>query len=114
MVALESSKPFRMLSPVELAALREIARERTIPSGQDVFKEGDSGDGVYIVKDGLIEITVRMSENVRRVFSQVQPGELFGEMAVLETKPRSASATASKDSTVYFIPREGLLSMVER
>jgi signal transduction histidine kinase len=114
MIALESSKHFRMLKPVELAALQRIARERKVSAGQEVFKEGDKGDGIYIVRDGLIEISVRMSENVRRVFYQVPPGELFGEMAVLEMKPRSASATATKDSTVYFIPRDELLLMIER
>src|SRR5436189_3712284 len=114
MIALESSKPFRMLKPVELTALRQIARERKVSAGQDVFKEGDNGDGVYVVGDGLIEISVKMSENVRRAFYQVPPGELFGEMAVLEMKPRSASATAAKDSTVYFIPRAELLLMIER
>jgi signal transduction histidine kinase len=114
MVALESSKPFRMLKPAELTALRQIAHERKISAGEDVFKEGDGGDGVYVVKEGLIEISVKMSENVRRVFSQVQPGELFGEMAVLEMKPRSASATAATETTVYFIPRDDMLLMVER
>src|SRR5215470_4742038 len=114
MVPLESSKPFRMLDPVELAALLRIARERKAQAGEEIFKEGDTGDGLYVVKDGLVEISVRMGENVRRVFSEVQPGELFGEMAVLETKPRSATATATKETTVYFIPRDDLLSMVER
>src|SRR5262245_35709162 len=99
MVALESSNPFRMLKPADMATLRQIAHERTVAAGQDVFKEGDAGDGLYVVKDGLVEISVRMSENVRRVFSEVHPGELFGEMAVLEMKPRSATATATKETT---------------
>src|SRR5262249_44482761 len=82
--------------------------------GQDIFREGDKGDGIYVVKDGLVEITISLTQNNRKLFAQVPPGEMFGEMAVLETKPRSATATAAKDSVVYFIPREELLAMVER
>jgi signal transduction histidine kinase len=114
MVTLEASKPFRNLSPAELQALRRIAQERTCSAGEEIFKEGDAGDGVYVVKDGLVEISVRIAETVERVFAQLGPGELFGEMAVLEFKPRSATAKAARDSTVYFIPRNELLVMVER
>jgi signal transduction histidine kinase len=113
MVTLEASKPFRMLSAGELNALRAIAQERRFAEGQDIFREGESGDGVYVVKDGLVEISVSITPNNRRIFAQIRPGELFGEMAVLELKPRSATATAGKDSLVYFIPREELLVMVE-
>ena len=114
MVALESSKPFRHLSQAELGALRQITREKTFSSGQSIFAEGDSGDGVYVVKDGLVEISVTLGQNLRRAFAQIGPGEMFGEMAVLELKPRSASATATKNTTVYFIPRGELLAMAER
>ena len=114
MVTLEASKLFRRLSPPELQALRQIAQERKFSAGQEIFKEGDKGDGVYVVKDGLVEISFKIAENVQRVFAQLGPGEMFGEMAVLEFKPRSASATAAQTSTVYFIPRDELLVMVER
>jgi signal transduction histidine kinase len=113
MVTLEASKPFRMLTPGEQNALRHIAQEKRYAAGQDIFREGDSGDGVYVVKDGLVEISVSITPDNRKVFGQIKPGEIFGEMAVLEFKPRSASATAAKDSIIYFIPREELLVMVE-
>src|SRR6266498_959078 len=103
MVALEASKPFRNLSRTELDILRQIAKERNISAHQIIFKEGDSGDGIYIVKDGLVEISVAMEKNVRRVFAELGPGEMFGEMAVLELKPRSATATAATETKVYFI-----------
>ncbi|MBC8097207.1 MAG: cyclic nucleotide-binding domain-containing protein [Akkermansiaceae bacterium] len=114
MATLESSKLFRLLGATELSALRQIASERQFSAGQAIFKAGDNGDGVYVVKDGLVEISVAISEKERRVFAQVTPGEMFGEMAVLEYKPRSATATAARASVVYFIPRNELLLMVER
>ena len=114
MVTLEISKLFRHLSPIELQALRQVAREQQFPAGQTVFKEGDPGDGVYLVKDGAVEISATVAPDTERVIAQVSPGELFGEMAVLELKPRSATAKAAQQSTVYFIPRDELLAMVQR
>jgi signal transduction histidine kinase len=114
MVTLETCLPFRNLNPTERQALRRIARESRVAAGQEVFKEGDPGDGVYVVADGLVEISARISPEAERVFTQVGPGGLFGEMAVLELKPRSATAKAAQNSVVYFIPRDELLAMVQR
>jgi signal transduction histidine kinase len=114
MAALEGSKPFRNLNPIEHETLRKIAQERSFSPGQQIFKEGDSGDGIYVVKDGAVEISVAMNQNVGRVFAKLGPGELFGEMAVLELKPRSATAIAREPTLVYFIPRNELLLMLER
>src|SRR5262249_43172612 len=50
----------------------------------------------------------------RHVFSEIAPGEVFGEMAVIENKPRSASAVARRPTTVYFIPRAAMLELMER
>jgi len=114
MVTLESSPPFQTLNAADLAALGRMAQERNFSSGEQIFQEGDRGDGVYLVKSGRIEISVGVAKKERRAFAQIAPGELFGEMAVLELKPRSATATAAEDSVVYFIPRNELLAMVER
>ena len=114
MVTLEASKLFCQLSPPELSALRRIAREQTFAAGQEIFKEGDNGDGVYVVRDGLVEISGLVDQKVRLVFSEVGPGDIFGEMAVIENKPRSACAVAKAEATVYFIPRAEMLALVER
>jgi signal transduction histidine kinase len=114
MVTLESTKLFRNLGPAELQMLRQIAREQKFSAGQAIFKEGDKGDGIYMVRSGQVEISVKLADTVDRVFAKLGPGEILGEMAVLELKPRSATATAAEDSVVYFIPRGELLAMVER
>jgi signal transduction histidine kinase len=114
MVALEASKPFRNLNRTEQDALRKIAQERNYPAATRIFKEGDDGDGIYVIKEGEVEISIAMNENVRRTFAKIIPGEMFGEMAVLEFKPRSATATATTQTSVFFIPRNELLAMLER
>jgi signal transduction histidine kinase len=112
-VTLEENKLFCHLSPGELKTLRRIVQERTLKADQEIFKEGDAGDGVYVVKDGLVEISVPAGQTGRHVFTQIAPGEIFGEMAVIEDKPRSAGAVARKESLVYFIPRAEMLDLIE-
>ncbi|HEV8494708.1 MAG TPA: ATP-binding protein [Candidatus Angelobacter sp.] len=104
---------FSQLKPDELRALEQAAREQNFAANQEIFHEGDTGDGVYVVKSGQVRISGLVGDKVRHVFSCIEPGEIFGEMAVLENKPRSASAAAAADSVIYFIPREAMLKLVE-
>lgn len=114
MVALESAELFCLLQPEETAALRRVAAERTFAAGQEIFREGDPGDGVFVVKEGLVEISGQVNQNARQVFSLIGPGSVFGEMAVIEQLARSACATAAQPTTVYFLPRAEMLGLVER
>ncbi len=111
-MTLETIPLFRNLTPVELAALRLIAQVKVIPAGQEIFLEGAPGDGVYFVKSGLVEISVGKSS--RHVLSRLGPGEIFGEMSIIEHRPRSANASAAVASEVYFLPRGEMLSFIER
>jgi signal transduction histidine kinase len=113
-VTLEASKFFGQLSPPELSVLRGMAQERTFAAGVEIFKEGDSGDGLYVVRDGLVEISGQVENKGRLVFYQVGPGDVFGEMAVIENKPRSACAVARTQTAVYFLPWAETLALVER
>ncbi len=114
MIALESAELFCLLQPEEIAALRQVVDERTFQVGQEVFREGEPGDGAYVVKAGRVDISGQVNPDTRKVFSSIGPGELFGEMAVLEQLPRSACATAAQPTTVYFLPRAEMVSLIER
>lgn len=103
---------FDALSATEIEALQPIARQLVFAAGQEVFKEGDAGDGLYVVAEGRVEISVPVNPQTRLVFSQIEPGDLFGEMAVLEDKPRSATAVAREPTTLYFLPRDEMLKRV--
>lgn len=111
-VTLEQSRLFTKLPPEHLRELSKVSREHTFSAGQEIFGEGAAGDGLYVVKDGLVEISVQVGTG-RHVFSEIQAGDFFGEMAVLEDKERSASAVARQASIVYFIPNSAILKLVE-
>ena len=114
MVTLESSKLFNQLTPAELAALRAHTEERHFPAGVDIFKEGDPGDGVYVVRSGSVQISAILGSGERRVFSHVPPGDVFGEMTLLDSLPRSACAAAAEDTTAYFVPRAAMVELLRK
>jgi signal transduction histidine kinase len=111
-MTLDTIPLFRMLDRNELQTLRLISQERQFKAGQDIFPEGAPGDGVYFVKSGLVEISAGKGE--RRVISRLGPGEIFGEMAIIEHRPRSATAAAAVDTEVFFLPRGEMLTFIER
>ncbi|HEX7653067.1 MAG TPA: ATP-binding protein [Verrucomicrobiae bacterium] len=112
MTTLEAIPLFRNLSAVELQTLRHITQIKTYAAGAEIFQEGAPGDGVYFVKSGLVEISG--GKGVRHVFSRLGPGEIFGEMAIIEHRPRSATASVAVDTEVFFIPRGEMLPFIER
>ena len=111
-MTLETIPLFRLMDRNELQALRFITQERQFAAGQVIFEEGAPGDGVYFVKSGLVEISAGKGE--RHVFSRLGPGEVFGEMSVIEHRPRSAAATAAENSEVFFLPRGEMLTFIQR
>ena len=114
MAEFESVALFQGLDPDERQELRRIAQERRFVTGQQIFREGDPGDGVYLIHEGLVEIAHLVDLKEHRVFSRLGAGEMFGEMAVIENLPRSATAIAARDSQVSFIPRTEMLGLLKR
>ncbi|HTG42900.1 MAG TPA: ATP-binding protein [Verrucomicrobiae bacterium] len=114
MAGLERSKLFSSLNDEEIGALGASCQERRFSAGEQIFREGDSGDGVYVVNEGLVQISALVSPTERRVLSRIKPGDFFGEMAVLDGEPRSGSAIAEQATLLCFIPREKLLDLIEK
>ncbi len=109
---LESCKLFSALAPEDLAALQRVTREQSFPGGAEIFKEGDAGDALYAVKSGSVLITAVMGKGERQTLARVPPGEVFGELAVIDNQPRSATAQTEVDTTLYVVPRDALLELL--
>jgi len=113
-VVLKNNKLFSGMLAAELQALEQTAQLNTYKAGRHVFQEGDPGDGLYIIVEGKVQITCLVGQDQRRVLSRLGAGDFFGEMAVLDNQPRSATATAEIDTQVYFILRDDLLKILAR
>ena len=113
MVPLESSPLFKTLPPKVRQQLLDSARTERLPSGAVIFREGDSGDGFYVIVEGEVSISALINSTERRLFSKLGPGDFFGEMAVLDDNPRSATATADSIATLAFVPREAMVALFQ-
>jgi CRP/FNR family transcriptional regulator len=115
MLSLESCKLFSNLSAEEQTDLNNASKSIAVAAGQEIFTEGDVGDSLYVILEGKFEICAEVNPNGKvGVLTNLGPGDFFGEMAVLDDEPRSATATAVTDSHVLFIPKAHLQSMLDR
>src|SRR4051794_33658 len=81
-------------------------RRVTVTAGQRIFDEGDDGDEVYVVRSGKVRIAKAISLDASRTLAVVGPGGIFGELAMVDSGPRSAAAEAIEASEVLAIGRE--------
>ena len=104
---------FRGLNPKERADLAARARMRNFSAGETIFLMGASGDSMMAVLDGNVRISVPSPEGKEIVLAIIQPGEVFGEIAVLDGKERTAEATAMTDCTLAVLERRDVMAFLE-
>jgi len=108
-VALLAKVPlFEGLSPAQLRKIAGIAQEHRFEGSQHLFKEGDAGDAMYVVHAGKVRISKMVPGIGEEALAILEPGQYFGEMAVIDESPRSADAIAHIGCTVFAISREKL------
>jgi EAL domain-containing protein (putative c-di-GMP-specific phosphodiesterase class I) len=82
-------------------------------SGDIIFKEGDEGDGAYLIEEGLIEISVMNNGQTLQV-NKIGKGELFGEVALIDHQSRTATAKAIENSVLIAIQRSLVNELLEK
>ncbi len=95
----------------ELCELLESIDQK---SGAVLFRAGDEGDAMYVIEEGRVRINVRTKEGLEITLAELGRGDFFGEMALLEDKPRSADARVTVDARLAVLSREHFLSFVRR
>lgn len=94
----------------------EIARsfdEVFFKAGEKIFSEGAPGDALYIVASGKVKITKLSRKGEPKVLSSLAKNAIFGEMAILDNSPRSATATAETDTVLLKLERGEYESLVK-
>lgn len=98
----------------ELRTLKAMEQRRKFAPGEVIFKAGDPGDGFYLVDTGRVRIEATAGEEGARLLATIGPGDFFGEMAVLDDAPRSASASAEVATETIFLSRDELLRLLHQ
>lgn len=85
-----------------------------LPGGQELFRQGEPGDALYMLASGLVGISVEDGKGGRRHLARIAPPETIGEMALLSNAPRSATVVALRDSLLVRLSRPSFEALVER
>jgi len=110
---LEKSTLFSYFTPEELRDVARIVRTRRFGKGETIFKEGDVGEELFLVEEGRVAISKAVKGNIEQVLAHLGPGDYFGEMAVLEKIPRTASVSAEEDCLLLVIGEDDLIHLME-
>ncbi len=87
-------------------------REKIYLAGEDIFREGEPGDVLYVLLAGAVDLKKQVEGGETVLKTVDEPNEFFGEMALIDGRPRSASAVAVRDSKLLVVDRPAFEAMV--
>ncbi len=105
---------FSQMTKKELIAFQEISHHRFFKANEPVFWEGEPGVGMYIIKNGSIAVCKISPEKGKEELAILRRGEFFGELALIDEGPRSATCLAHENAEIIGIFRPDLLKLLER
>ena len=97
---------FDGVDPLSLSRIANRFEVLSVSRGELLFEEGTIGEAWYIVVDGGVDITGRDAAGGRVVLTRLSSGDAFGEIALLDSVTRTASASANQTTTLAKLPRE--------
>lgn len=111
---LEEVPFFKLLDGDERTALAAVLDETTIHTGDVLFRAGDPGDSLYLVRTGKVELWVKDHVGEKIVLAVAETGDFFGELSLLDNGPRAATAQALEDAELLILDREDLLLFLRK
>lgn len=100
---------FASLNFKEMAQILEVAQVRNIPCGIEIMKEGGTGEDMYIILKGKVDVVAGGNK-----VAELKPGNFFGEMSLIDRSPRSASIIATTECKMLRITRSELFPLLKR
>ncbi|WP_207691595.1 cyclic nucleotide-binding domain-containing protein [Desulfonema limicola] len=97
---------FRSLPDSDIETIKETCREKLYKTGDIICNEGDIGDNLFIIVCGSVEIWKNYKTNNNDLLSVYGPGQLFGELSLIDDSPRSATVVARQDCKLLSIQRD--------
>lgn len=110
---LRKTSLFKGLSDDMLNALAENTTARKLAPGDILMKKGDPGDSLFIIHEGWVKIVTVDSRGDELIINKCGPGEIIGEMALLDSGPRSASVIALEDSEALELKRDAFQNVID-
>lgn len=104
---------FQELTPEELEQVVALGRVVTYPKEMILFREGDKGEALYVVLEGSVRVSKAVPGSRDEAMAFMERGSFFGEMALVDEFPRSATAVASQDCKVLFIDKQAFIQLIQ-
>lgn len=111
---LRQSSLFKSMTETEIDSLGEYFQEKVIPEGMAVFVENMPGESLYLIRQGAIKVSKMLAEGDEKTLVILGPEEIFGEMAILDGAPRSATARVAEEARLLSMRRADYESLCER
>lgn len=105
---------FRQLDDAALSELCVPVTIERFPAGARLFRAGDAGDAMFLVQSGRVQIKLSDTEGDEVVLADLRSGEFFGELVLLDGRPRSADAVVEEEATLAILSRSTFLSLIDR
>ncbi|HYO90694.1 MAG TPA: cyclic nucleotide-binding domain-containing protein, partial [Pyrinomonadaceae bacterium] len=107
-------KIFETLSDEDRSALAEVIDEMKVPEAQTLFQAGEPGDALFVVRAGEIELYIKDTVGQKIVLNVATAGDMFGEVALLDSGARTATAIALSDSELLVLDRDDLMLLFQK
>jgi uncharacterized membrane protein len=111
---LATVKLFELLDEDELNELARSIDTKYLKAGETLFNAGDFGESLYIVDSGQIELYIRDTAGQKIVLKIAGEDDIFGEISMLDNRPRSATAAALTDAELFVLDRDDLLLLFQK
>jgi CRP/FNR family cyclic AMP-dependent transcriptional regulator len=111
---LERNRLFRGLSAATIHQIASLSVRRPYAMGAIIFSQGDPGDALYGIVTGKVRISASAADGKEMFLNIMEPGDTFGEIALLDGYPRTATASATAPSELLVIMRDPFLSLLQR
>jgi CRP/FNR family cyclic AMP-dependent transcriptional regulator len=103
---------FASLDHQQLLVLAHAAIRRSYVRGESIFHQGDPGEALFAIAEGIVKIVLLSEDGDEMVLATLRTEDTFGELALIDGGPRSASARAVEPTTVFALPREAFLQAI--
>src|SRR5918997_3342424 len=103
--ALRSVPLFASLGDESAGALRGLLELEVRPAGSVLFRKGERGGAMYLIEDGRVRIHIKDDDGEDVTLAELAAGDFFGEMSILDGKPRSATATVAEAARLAVLSR---------
>ena len=104
---------FSGLDRSELEKFAEVTREKSYPKGSVILFEDDPGDSLFVVREGRVKVVLIGEDGREVILGVLGVGEYFGELSLIDDRPRSAHVIAMEDSNLMVLRREDFRKRVE-